>query len=60
MTDSAPTWVVAAHHPNQISDIFWHLGPTRLAEVYFPRPEQAEPAAALQPERFDFPARESE
>src|SRR4051812_21416637 len=37
-----PARVVTAHHPNEISDLLRHVGPTRLAEVYLPRPEPAE------------------
>ena len=37
-----PARVVAAHHPNQIPNLLRHPGPTWLATVDFPCPEQAE------------------
>ena len=37
-----PAWVVTAHHPNQIPNLLRHPGPTWLATVDFPCPEQAE------------------
>jgi hypothetical protein len=36
-----PARVVAAHHPDQISNLLWHAGPTWLAAADFPPPEQA-------------------
>jgi hypothetical protein len=37
-----PARVVAAHHPNQIPNFLRHPGPTWLATVDFPYPEQTE------------------
>src|SRR5262244_1714235 len=36
-----PARVVAAHHPDQISNLLRHAGPTWLAAADLPRPEQA-------------------
>ena len=36
-----PARVIAAHHPDQISNLLRHAGPTWLAAADFPRPEQA-------------------
>src|SRR3954453_12620523 len=36
----APARVIATHDPNQLPHLWWHAGPTRLATVYLPPPEQ--------------------
>src|SRR3982751_6408391 len=40
-----PARIVAAQHPDQISNLLRHLGATRLATVYSPYPEQAKTLA---------------
>jgi hypothetical protein len=48
----APKWIVATHHPNQIANLFGYSGPTWLATMDLPRPEQTEALAMPSDDRL--------